>query len=367
MKINFKNIIIIFLVALLGGGIGTYGVMNIYKQNNKRMFDQPAQISSVQYGEKKETNFTKAIDIAYNCVVEIKSTVESNYSSSFFFFEPMPAYSTSMGSGVIISQDGYIVTNEHVIDGANQKDAVKVKLYDGSEYIAQIIGYDTRTDLAVLKIDAEKLPFVSIADSSQLSMGEDVIAIGNPLGLGISCSNGIISALEKEIYINNVYLTVLQTNAAVNEGNSGGGLFDLNGNLVGIVNAKKSSNTSSTTVEGMGYAIPSNTVKKIINELIENGYVKDRAALGIKVYTGTSYYSTNGVVVSEVIDGGSAQQAGILVGDTIVSINDIKVSEYADLSKVLDSKFVGDVVVVKVLRNDEYKEFKVTLQQSVAN
>lgn len=369
MKLGFKNLLIIFLVALLGAGLGTFGVMNIYRSNGSSNSDNPPiSINEVSYNNKQETNYTKAIDKAYNTVVEIRCTVETDYSSGFFFFNGGGTqYSTASGSGVIISKDGYIVTNNHVVEGVTGEDAVEVVIFTGESYNAKIIGTDARTDLAVLKIDETDLPYSTFVDSSQLVMGEDVIAIGNPLGLGICCSNGIISALEKEIYINNVYLTVLQTNAAVNAGNSGGGLFDLNGNIVGIVNAKKSANFTDTSVEGMGYAIPSNTVQRIVKEIVDNGYVKDRAALGIKVYTGNSYYSTNGVIVTDVIEGGSADQAGIKPNDIITSIDDIEVSSYADLSKVLDSKLVGDEVKITIIRNEKTIDVNVVLQQSVAN
>lgn len=367
MKINFKSLLIIFLVALLGAGLGTFGVISVF-ENEKQKHNDPLNISEVTYNNKQETNYTKAIDKAYNTVVEITCTIQTTYSSNFFFFGGGTQTSTASGSGVIISEDGYIVTNNHVVEGAANENAVLVKLYNGESYIAKIIGMDARTDLAVLKIDAKNLPYSSFTDSSELVMGEDVIAIGNPLGLGISCSNGIISALEKEIYINNVYLTVIQTNAAVNEGNSGGGLFDLNGNVVGIVNAKKSANSSyETTVEGMGYAIPSNTVKRIVSEIVDNGYVKDRAALGIKVYTGDSYYATNGVIVTEVTKGGSAEQAGIKANDIITAIDGTVVNSYADLSKILDTKTVGQKVEITVNRDGQLKQFEVTLQQSVSN
>lgn len=369
MKFNFKNILIIFLIALLGSGLGTFGVIELYRNNkNEITTNDPLIINEVDYANKKENNYTKAIDKAYNTVVEINCTIETAVSSDFFFFSGGSQISQSSGSGVIISKDGYIVTNNHVVEGVTGEDAVKVKLYTGDVYVAKIIGTDSRTDLALLKIDANNLSYSTFVDSTKLQMGDDVIAIGNPLGLGISCSNGIISALEKEIYINKVYLTVIQTNAAVNAGNSGGGLFDLNGNIVGIVNAKKSADFAETSIEGMGYAIPANTVKKVVSELVENGYVKNRASLGIRVYTGdSSYYSVDGILVTEVTEGGAAEKAGMKANDVIIAINDIEVKSYADLSKFLDSKLVGDMVTVTVNRNNKKIELNVTLQQAVAN
>lgn len=361
MKLNFKNILIIFLVALLGAGLGTFGVLELYNKDHKNSGKSDITIHQVQYTDIKKNDYTRVIDKAYDTVVEITADVMS--TSNYFFYTNYT--STAAGSGVIISSDGYIVTNQHVIDQAYGEDPVHVKLYNGDVYSAAIIGYDTRSDIALLKIDASDLAFSEFADSNQLAMGQDAIAIGNPLGTGISCSNGIVSALEKEIYVNNFYMNVIQTNAAVNEGNSGGGLFDINGNIIGIVNAKKSSSMSTTTVEGMSYAIPSNTVVKIIDEIMNNGYVKNRAALGVKINTATNYFGEYaGLVVSEVIDGGGAEKAGIKVNDIIYSIDGEVVDSFAQLSKILDSHQIGDVVKVGIIRNRKELTFEVTLHES---
>ncbi len=361
MKVNVKTVIIIFLVALLGSGLGTFGVLSYYTQKNGNPIENDnVVINEVEYTNVEKSDYSKAIEKAYNTVVEISCTVQTG-STGYFFGGTQNA--TSTGSGVIFSQDGYIVTNAHVLENLVDEDTIKVKIFTGDTYKAKVIGTDSRTDLAVIKIDVEDLPFASFADSSDLVLGADAIVIGNPLGLGITCSNGIISALEKEIFINNVYMTVIQTNAAINSGNSGGGMFDINGNLIGIVNAKKSNSSySSTTIEGMGYAIPSNTVVRIIDELIENGYVKDRASLGVKVYRNSSYYVTNGVIISSVIKGGGADEAGLQQYDVITAINDIEISSYADLSKALDSRAIGDIVTVTVLRDEKEMKFDVELK-----
>lgn len=363
MKINVKTIIIVFLVALLGSGLGTFGTLAIYNSTIKEVETKPQDnviINEVQYTNIEKSDYTNAIEKAFKTVVEITCTVNVSSSDEYYFFGGSST-STSAGSGVIFSADGYIVTNQHVIEGLTDEKTLNVRIYNGENYGARVVGYDTRTDLAVLKIDAEDLPFASFVDSSQLMLGQDVFAIGNPLGLGTSVSNGIVSALEKEIYINNVYMTVIQTNAAVNEGNSGGGLFDINGDLIGIVNAKKKS-SMTVAVEGMGYAIPANTVVRIIDEIVENGYVKGRAALGVKVYTSNTYYSSDGVLISEVIEGSSADIAGLKQGDIILAIDDVEVNSYGDLSKVLDSRSVGEKVTVKVMRDDTEIKIDVTLQ-----
>lgn len=359
MNINFKTILIVFLVAMLGAGAGTLGVLELYSKE-KMPINQKTElvIEEVQYSNIEKTDYTKAIDKAYNTVVEV--TTERANQSSFFFYSSYT--STATGSGVIISEDGYIVTNEHVIDSAYGEEPVHVKLYNGDIYPAAIIGYDTRTDIALLKIEATDLPYSKLADSDQLVMGQDAIAIGNPLGSGISCSNGIVSALQKEIYVNDFYMNVIQTNAAVNEGNSGGGLFDINGNIIGIVNAKKGSNVLSTTVEGMAYAIPSNTVIRIIEDIMNNGFVKNRASLGVKLYTNmyNQYENITGLVVSDIIPGGGAEKAGVKVNDMIIAIDGEKVESFAQLSKILDSHQIGDVVKLSI-----YRESKGTMELDV--
>ena len=363
MKLNFRTILIVFLVSMLGAGLSTAGVMELYNKNRRISTTSSPVISEITYSNVEKTDLTKAIEKAYQSVVEITVTYET--TSYNWFMGNQTSIASAKGSGVIISDDGYIVTNDHVVSKATGDGDIEIKLATGDVVNAELIGKDSRTDLAVLKIDVIDAKYSSFVNSDELVLGQEVIAIGNPLGDGLACSNGIVSALSREIYINNVYMTVIQTNAAINEGNSGGGLFDINGNLVGIVNAKSSGSAlNSATVEGMGYAIPANTVKRIINELIENGYVKDRAALGISVYS--SYQiEGGGVLVASVVEGGGAQQAGIEVNDIITAVNDVEINSYADLSKILDSKLVGDTVTIKVTRGEEKLSFDVKLGQSV--
>jgi len=359
MKINFKSILIIFLVAFLGAGIGTYATNEILTstKTQKDLQNTNFSVSSVQYSDYNPSDLTNTISKAIKTVVEITCEKES---SNYFY----TTTGTSAGSGVIISSDGYIVTNNHVIEGGTN---VKVKLNTGEEYDATIIGNDARSDIGVIKIELTDLAYSSFTDSDKLALGQTVVAIGNPLGNGLSCTDGIISALNKEITINNVIINVLQTSAAVNEGNSGGGLFDLNGNIVGIVNAKSSS-ASTTTVEGMGYAIPSNNAKKIVEDIIRYGYVKDRATLGVSIYTGSNayYYSKiEGAIVSEVLENGSADKAGMMSGDIIIAIDDHEITSYTVLAQVLDKYYsVGDKCQIKIYRNDKQMTLTLTLQEA---
>lgn len=251
------------------------------------------------------------------------------------------------GSGVILSEDGYIVTNHHVIDGAN---TIKVRLSNGQAYTAVLTGTDEKTDLAVLKINVSRLPAAKLADSSTVRVGDFVIAIGNPLGeLGGTVTEGIISAKDREVTIDGETMTLLQTSAAVNPGNSGGGLFNLDGELVGVVNAK----SSGDDIEGLAFAIPANTVKEITRELIQHGYVTGRPQLGISVAQITkpgmgrqTYYSTPGLYITQ-----SSVDNGLKAGDRIIKIDGTIINNAADVSTVLERHSVGDVVEVIVSRS----------------
>ncbi len=360
MKFNWKTLILVFLVALLGAGIGTFGILEIHDNEKKTASLQNLEVQTVAYDPVSESSYTKAINKAYDTVVEITAK-----SKTQTFFGTSDA--TGMGSGVIVSEDGYIVTNHHVINGAYD---VSVKLSNGESYPAEIVGSDSRTDTALIKIEAKGLSYANFVDSDSLAMGQEVIVIGNPLGQGVTCSTGIISSLEKEVYLNNVYMDLIQTDASVNEGNSGGGMFDIYGNLVGLINAKSSSSSySSAIVEGMGYAIPANRVLWVINSLKEYGYVKDRPTLGISVVTGYSnsyFYMTSeeGVLIGEVFDGGGAKEAGMQANDRILSVDGTAVNSYAALNKVLDDHQIGDTVKVEVLRGEEKITFDVTLKEA---
>lgn len=263
------------------------------------------------------------------------------------------------GSGVILAEDGYIVTNHHVIDGAS---TVKVRLSNGQTYPAVLTGTDEKTDLAVVKINASGLTAAKLADSSTVRAGDFVIAIGNPLGeLGGTVTNGIISAKDREITFDGKSMTLLQTSAAVNPGNSGGGLFNLDGELVGVVNAK----SSGEDIEGLAFAIPANTVKEITQELIQYGYVTGRPQLGISVTQVTrpgmgSYFSTPGLYITQ-----SSAENGLKAGDHILQIDGEAINSTSDISAVLDRHSVGDIVEVVVFRggNEITTSVKLTEQK----
>ena len=271
------------------------------------------------------------------------------------------------GSGVIISEDGYIVTNHHVIDGANK---ITVTLRDGeTSYEAELIGTDADNDIALLKVDATGLTAATFGNSSDLVVGDYVIAIGNPLGtLGGTVTDGIISALAREVTIEDKNLTLLQTNAQISPGNSGGGLFNASGELVGIVNAKD----SATEVEGIAFAIPINTVVNIIRDLKDYGYVTGKISTGMEFVDINSdlsafYYGVKdtGVYVLSVDSDSNADKAGFKRGDLITEVNGTKVSSESDVKKQLEKSKVGDTVKFKVSRNGEDKEIQLKLAEYV--
>ena len=268
------------------------------------------------------------------------------------------------GSGVIYSEDGYIITNNHVIEDAS---TIEVTLYDGSSYDATLVASDEQTDLAVIKIDQKGLTPVTIGTMDNLNVGDLVVAIGNPLGtLSGTATEGIISALEREITLDGKTMTLIQTSASITPGNSGGGLFDQFGNLIGIVVAK----SSGSDVEGLGFAIPCDKVSTVVKSLIKNGYVEGRPAAGINVIDLTSAQkamqygvSITGVYIQDVT-GENAKKAGLKAGDLIYYLDDVKITDTSTLLNTIQSHQVGDIVEFTVVRDNEIKKIKVKLQSS---
>ena len=271
------------------------------------------------------------------------------------------------GSGVVYSEDGYILTNNHVIEGASN---ILVTMHDGKEYQADLVAADSQSDVAVLKIDASGLTPVTLGDSDALSVGDLAIVIGNPLGtLAGTATDGIVSGLEREITLEGQNMTLLQISASVNPGNSGGGVFDQYGNLIGLVVAK----SSGSDVEGLGFAIPANTVSSVAESLIANGYVTGRPAAGITVVDLTSAsdamrygVSVTGVYIQEVT-GKNAQAAGLKSGDLIYMIDGEQVTSSDMLVSEIRSHDIGDTVTFTIVRDDDMHEVKVVLEEQNAS
>lgn len=344
---------IILLSGIVGFGAGHAGS---HLSNNANVTIQQ-QTNKSNSGTVQVSDVSDIVEKCKDSVVEI--TTESVSSGNSIFGQYV---SQGAGSGVIISKDGYIVTNNHVVSGAT---SLKVTTTDGTEYDASVVGKDSQTDLAVIKVDANNLQAATFGDSDILQVGDPAIAIGNPLGeLGGTVTTGIISATDRQITIDDETMTLLQTDAAINPGNSGGGLFNADGNLIGIVNAKE----SSTGIEGLGFAIPITPAQDIITELMENGSVTSRPALNVSLYDYTSknqgQYSKyeDGCYIVQIVKNGAADKAGLKQNDRILSFDGEQIQSTSDVKNVLKKHKIGDTVKMVVERDSKKITVEITLQ-----
>ena len=344
---------IILLSGVVGFGAGYAGS---HLSNNANVTIQQ-QTNKSNFGTVQVSDVSDIVEKCKDSVVEI--TTESASSGNSIFGQYV---SQGAGSGVIISKDGYIVTNNHVVSGAT---SLKVTTTDGTEYDASVVGKDSQTDLAVIKVDANNLQAATLGDSDILQVGDPAIAIGNPLGeLGGTVTTGIISATDRQITIDDETMTLLQTDAAINPGNSGGGLFNADGNLIGIVNAKE----SSTGIEGLGFAIPITPAQDIITELMRNGSVTSRPALNVSLYDYTSnnqgQYSKyeDGCYIVQIVKNGAADKAGLKQNDRILSFDSEQIQSTSDVKNVLKKHKIGDTIKMVVERDSKKITVEITLQ-----
>ncbi len=344
---------IILLSGVVGFGAGYAGS---HLSNNANVTIQQ-QTNKSNFGTVQVSDVSDIVEKCKDSVVEI--TTESASSGNSIFGQYV---SQGAGSGVIISKDGYIVTNNHVVSGAT---SLKVTTTDGTEYDASVVGKDSQTDLAVIKVDANNLQAATLGDSDILQVGDPAIAIGNPLGeLGGTVTTGIISATDRQITIDDETMTLLQTDAAINPGNSGGGLFNADGNLIGIVNAKE----SSTGIEGLGFAIPITPAQDIITELMQNGSVTSRPALNVSLYDYTSnnqgQYSKyeDGCYIVQIVKNGAADKAGLKQNDRILSFDSEQIQSTSDVKNVLKKHKIGDTIKMVVERDSKMITVEITLQ-----
>ncbi|MGI6177178.1 MAG: S1C family serine protease [Eubacterium sp.] len=359
----FIIVLIICMIATSGltiGGLKLFG--DLGSTQSTTTSDSSKEVSATNYTLASSTRSDKSIQeiiaLNENAVVEIRT--ESISTDSW-----MQNYVTEgAGSGVIIQSDGYIMTCNHVIEDAS---SITVALKDGTEYEATVVGTDDITDIAVLKISATGLTAVTYGNSDDIQVGDLAVAIGNPLGeLGGTATAGIISALNREIEVDGKIMNLLQTDTSINPGNSGGGLFDGSGNLIGIVVAK----SSGSEVEGLGFAIPINTAAPIASELIQNGKISGRAAIGVNVLDLTTAEKamqygvrTTGIYISEITSD-EAKEAGFQVGDLIYYVEDTEITSAAVLRSTLLEYKPGDTIKVTVVRDNETVEIETTLVEA---
>ena len=372
-----KRGILIALLSAAVGGLTAYAVVNAMTKSQVRVVEtsEGAQFRTVNLSQDNWPDFTYAAESAVDAVVYVKvvstQTQQQAPSSIFDFFfgfpeggMPQQRERVGSGSGVIIREDGYIVTNNHVIDGATR---IEVTLNNNQTYPATLVGTDPATDVALLKVEATGLPVIPFGDSDKLRLGEWVIAIGSPYDLRSTITAGIVSAKGRSMPSNGEFKieSFIQTDAAVNPGNSGGALVDKAGNLVGI-NTAIISQTGSYT--GYSFAVPSNIVKKIAYDLMDFGSVK-RAVLGIamkpiddKIAEELKLSSRNGVYIDEVSKSGAADKAGIKAGDVLIAIDSTKITNPASVQEAVSRFSPGDNAVVTVLRDGKELKIDVTFK-----
>ena len=363
-----KMIALMLVAALLGGALGAGGVLLLAPSGS-------GSSSQVLKGERPST----VIDIATIDTSKQMSPAEvyaqngastvgitTSVTTNYFGFTTTSA---AAGSGFVLSDDGYILTNYHVVEDST---SIKVSMYDGSSYDAQLIGYDESNDIAVLKVDAEDLSPVVLGDSGNLNVGDTVVAIGNPLGeLTFSETSGIVSALNREVTMSSgTTMDLIQTDCAINSGNSGGALFNMYGEVVGITNAKysSSSSSSSASIDNIGFAIPINQVYGIVKSIIENGYI-EKPYIGVSVLTVSDetqkYGLPGGASVQSVTKDSPAEEAGLQVNDIITKVNDTEITSSNDLVKLVRASNPGDTLTVTVYRQGETLELTITVGRQV--
>lgn len=360
--------------SLLGGALGTGGVLLMQHLQAAEVEAEPElEISYILQGvrenaaiEMVEVETGKLMTPAEVYAANVSSTVgiTTSVTTNFWGFQSTSAAS---GSGFIISDDGYILTNFHVIEDSS---SISVSMYNGDSYDATLIGYDESNDIAVLKIDAEGLAPVIIGDSDQLNVGDSVIAIGNPLGeLTFTLTSGTISAKDREVtFSNNTTMNLLQTDCAINSGNSGGALFNLYGEVIGVTNAKYgSASNSSASIDNIGFAIPINSIMQIVESIIEKGYIS-KPYIGISVLdvsTETQAYGIPaGAAVQSVTENGPAAQAGLQRGDVITAVNAVAMTSN-ELVSFIARASVGQQIVFSVYRQGETLEITVDVGEQI--
>lgn len=372
-----KGVALVLVCALVSGCMGVGGA---FLGSRMVRGDQPETVvsdgvSTVMKGVREtsviqvqQIDSSKTLTAAEVYAANVNSTVGIVTSAVTTNFWGQQTTSAAAGSGFIFTDDGYVLTNYHVVSGA---DSVTVSTYDGTKYDAKIVGYDESNDVAVLKIEATGLTPVVIGSSDTLNVGDSVVAIGNPLGeLTFSLTAGAVSALNREVTMSNgTSMELIQTDCAINSGNSGGALFNMHGEVVGITNAKYSgSSGSGASIDNIGFAIPINDVYSIVTSIIEKGYI-EKPYIGVSVLSVSEetqkYGLPQGASVQSVTDDGPAKAAGLQVNDIITKVNDTEITSSNDLVKAVGQCKPGDEITLTVYRQGQTMGIKVTVARKV--
>ena len=366
-----KIIAVALCCSLIGGILGAVGGVLATRQGAS---DNTGSTSNILEGQRENTvidvnkiDTSKVMTPAEVYATNVNSTVgiTTSITTNFWGYQTTSAAS---GSGFIISADGYILTNHHVIEDSN---AITVSFYDGSSKEAQLIGYDASNDIAVLKVEAENLTPVVLGDSDNLNVGDTVLAIGNPLGeLTFSLTVGAVSALEREVTTSTgVTMDLMQTDCAINSGNSGGALFNLYGEVIGITNAKYSSSSSSeASIDNIGFAIPLNNIRSIVESLIEKGYIS-KPYIGVSVIDVSqetqSYGLPQGAAVKNVVEDSPCAKAGLQVSDIITHVDGKQITGSSDLVSIVGECEVGQVLKLTVYRQGVSLDMELTVGEQI--
>ncbi len=359
-----KIVAIALCCSLLGGAAGALGTYALTRADSPVLSSatiyessrEPRTLNVAYADSDRELTPAEVYELNVNSTVGITTSIDTN----FFGYRTTSAAS---GSGFILTENGYIVTNYHVIEDAN---SITVSTYDGNTYSAKAVGYDEENDVAVLKIDADGLTPVVLGSSDDSRVGDYVCAIGNPLGeLTFSLTSGVISALDRSVTIEGTRMDLIQTDCAINSGNSGGALFNMYGEVIGITNAKLSGSSSgSASIDNIAFAIPIDSVKTIISGIITDGTV-EKPYIGVTIYTlGSEYqrFGLSGVVVQEVEEDSPADEAGLMADDIITAVNGERITQNSDLTGVVTKCREGDKITLSVTRQGEELELTVTVK-----
>ena len=369
-----RVIALALVVSILSGLVGAGGVIAFQsRQESPAPSPEDANTITMLEGIRQDavidihqTDTSKALTPAQVYAANVQSTVgiTTSVTTNYWGYQTTSAAS---GSGFILSSDGYILTNFHVIENSN---SITVACYDGSSYDAKLVGYDESNDIAVLKVEASGLSPVILGSSDKMNVGDSVVAIGNPLGeLTFSLTAGTVSALDRQITMSGGgSMTLIQTDCAINSGNSGGALFNLHGEVVGITNAKYSSSSSGASIDNIGFAIPIDDVRGIIESIIEKGYISKPyigvSVVGVSAET-QAYGLPAGAAVQDISKGSPAEAAGLQISDIITRVNGAAITNSSDLVNSISETQPGDVLELTVYRKGQNLTLTVTVGEQV--